>query len=231
MSKGLFVTATGTDVGKTYISALIVKKLRDFGLNCGYYKAALSGAEKIGDELVPGDCRYVAETAGINDDPSTLVSYVFKESASPSLAARLENVSPDINVIAEDFRKISKRFDYVLMEGSGGIICPLCVSGNDVLMLTDVIKTLKLDIIIVSNAGLGAINGVCLTIFYARGNGINIKGVILNQYDETNVIHNDNKNMISKLTGVSVIACVKKGDKELEMDAQNAEELFSEISI
>ena len=45
MSKGIFITATGTDIGKTFVTALIVKKLRDAGLNAGYYKAALSGAE------------------------------------------------------------------------------------------------------------------------------------------------------------------------------------------
>lgn len=42
MSKGIFITATGTDLGKTYVTGLIVKCLRDAGLNAGYYKAALS---------------------------------------------------------------------------------------------------------------------------------------------------------------------------------------------
>ena len=49
MSKGLFVTGTGTDVGKTYVTALIIKKLRDAGYSAGYYKAALSGAQSIAD--------------------------------------------------------------------------------------------------------------------------------------------------------------------------------------
>ena len=47
MAKGIFVTGTGTDVGKTYVTALIVKKLADAGIHAGYYKAALSGAESI----------------------------------------------------------------------------------------------------------------------------------------------------------------------------------------
>ena len=49
MAKGIFVTGTGTDVGKTYVTALIVKKLADVGIHAGYYKAALSGAESIED--------------------------------------------------------------------------------------------------------------------------------------------------------------------------------------
>lgn len=61
MTKGIFVTATGTDVGKTFISALLVKKVRESGINCGYYKPALSGAEVINGELIPGDCAYVVQ--------------------------------------------------------------------------------------------------------------------------------------------------------------------------
>ena len=49
MSKGLFVTTTGTDVGKTYVTALMVKKLQEAGLSPGYYKAALSGALSVED--------------------------------------------------------------------------------------------------------------------------------------------------------------------------------------
>ena len=69
MAKGIFVTATGTDVGKTYISALIVKKLRKIGINCGYFKPALSGAEIIEGEIIPGDCKYVLKQAGITSNP------------------------------------------------------------------------------------------------------------------------------------------------------------------
>lgn len=231
MSKGLFITATGTDVGKTYISALIVKKLRDFGINCGYYKAVLSGAEQEGERLIPGDCRYVAKIAGMKDEPSSLVSYILKEVASPALAARLEKVIPDIKVICEDFKKNSKRFDYLLMEGSGGIICPLYLSETNKLMLADVIKILELDIVIVSSSGLGAINGVVLTCFYARETGIKVTGIILNGYDENNIIHQDNKNVITSLTGVPVITCVKHDDTELNMDAKGVMDIFSELSL
>lgn len=62
MGKGIFVTGTGTDIGKTYVTALIVKKLADAGIRTGYYKAALSGAKSIGDS----DAGYVKKIAGIS---------------------------------------------------------------------------------------------------------------------------------------------------------------------
>ena len=77
MSKGIFVTATGTDVGKTYVCGLLVKKVRDFGIDCGYYKPVLSGLERIGDKLIPGDAQHVLKTVshihcGSSDVKSTL---------------------------------------------------------------------------------------------------------------------------------------------------------------
>ena len=92
MTKGIFITATGTDIGKTYVSALIVKSMRKAGLNCGYYKPALSGAQTSKDgTLIPGDCAYVFKTAGLNLQPENYVSYIFKPAVSPHLAAQIEN--------------------------------------------------------------------------------------------------------------------------------------------
>ena len=61
MSKNLFITATGTDIGKTYISALIVKKMREAGFNCGYFKPVLSGVEVKDNKLISSDCNYVVK--------------------------------------------------------------------------------------------------------------------------------------------------------------------------
>ena len=70
MGKGIFVTGTGTDIGKTYVTALIVKKLADAGIRTGYYKAALSGAKSIGDS----DAGYVKKIAGITQEAIIFVS-------------------------------------------------------------------------------------------------------------------------------------------------------------
>ena len=66
MSKSLFIIGTGTDVGKTYVSGLILKKLRESGASAAYYKAAMSGNERGGDGvLIPGDALWVKEHSGI----------------------------------------------------------------------------------------------------------------------------------------------------------------------
>jgi dethiobiotin synthetase len=209
MTKGIFITATGTDVGKTYVSALIVKKMRELGFNCGYFKPALSGA----DAPCLNDCEYVLNIAKIDANPKNYISYLFKPAVSPHLAGEMENNPIKLDKIKSDFERIKQEFDYVLTEGAGGIVCPFNIKEN--ILLPDVIKALGLDIIIVASASLGTINSTVLTIEYAKNHGIKIRGVILNNYDENDFMQVDNKKQIEALTGVKVIATVKENDTEI----------------
>lgn len=217
--KSLFVTATGTDIGKTYVSGLLVKKMRDLNFECGYYKPALSGAIPQADKtLLPGDCDFVVKTSGLKVKPEDCVTYCFEEAVSPHLAAERLGESIDNNVIKSEFDKRCKVYDYLVVEGAGGITCPFNLSKGKELLLPDVIKNLGTDILIVADGGLGTINSVILTVQYAKNHGLKIKGIILNNYDDTNFMHTDNKKQVEALTGINVIATVKKGDKELNID-------------
>ena len=209
MTKCIFITATGTDVGKTYISALLVKKLRDLGYNCGYFKPALSGAEVRNGKLIPGDCDYVLKTAGIDANPMDYVSYVFKLAVSPHLASEIEKNPIKIEKIKADFERIKKKYDYLVVEGAGGIVCPFNLSENK-LMLPDVIKALDLDILVVASASLGTINSTVLTTEYANQQGIKIKGIILNDYNENDFMQRDNKKQVENLTGIEVVTTVEQ---------------------
>lgn len=88
MSKGIFVTATGTDIGKTYVTALIIKKLREYGINAGYYKAALSGAETIKES----DAGYVNQTAKINQNQNLLYLIYISLPFLPTLLHKLKEI-------------------------------------------------------------------------------------------------------------------------------------------
>ena len=227
MTKGIFVTATGTEVGKTYISGLLVRKLRAEGLNCGYYKPALSGAEITNEKLIPGDCQYVLTTSGLNIDPLECVSYVFKPALSPHLAAQIEKNPIKIDKIINDFNTIKQKYQYIVVEGAGGIVCPFNIKEN--ILLPDIIKALNLDIIIVASAQLGTINSTVLTVEYAKQKEINVKGIILNEYNPEDIMHVDNKKCVELLTGIPVIATVKKNQKDLIVDNVVLEKVFNEV--
>jgi len=224
--KSIFVTATGTDIGKTYISGLLVKKMRDFDLNCGYYKPALSGAIPRPDgTLLAGDCDFVVKTAGLNVNPSDCVTYCFEEAVSPHLAAKRKGITIKPEVIKSEYSKRKKQYDYLVVEGAGGITCPFNLDGEK-LLLNDVIKLLDIPVIIVADGGLGTINSIVLTVEYAKAHDIEIKGIILNNYDKNNFMHIDNKIQSEILTGIKVIATTAKGDKDLNISKQDLLQLF-----
>ena len=215
MSKKIFITATGTDIGKTYISALIVKKMRESGLNCGYFKPVLSGVKELAGHLVDSDANYVVQIADIPTKADECVSYWWKEAVSPHLAAKRMNQKIDISKIKYDFAQISKKYDYLLVEGAGGITCPLIVEKDEKYLLKDLIWELGLSTIIVADAGLGTINSTLLTVEYARANGIEVEGIILNNYDSNNFMHWDNLEKVETLCGVNVVATVAKGTNDI----------------
>lgn len=225
MGKGLFITATGTDVGKTYVTALLVKKLRDAELNAGYYKAALSGAEVADGRLIPGDAAYVARIARLPEPPEKLVSYIYEEAVSPHLAALREGNPVELDRIKADYAAAAAKYDYVTMEGSGGIICPIRWDEQH-LLLEDLIKALDLGVLVVSTAALGSINACVLTVFYLRQRGIPIRGIILNNYDNADFMQRDNKKMIATLCGVPVLACVAAGAADIGISASALSKLY-----
>ena len=206
MAKGIFVTGTGTDVGKTYVTALIVKKLADAGIHAGYYKAALSGAESIEES----DAGYVKKIASITQEDSSLLSYLYQNAVSPHLAARIEGNPVDPETVKADF---------VTVEGSGGIVCPIRWDEEHEILLEDIVKMLHLNTLVIADAGLGTINAVVLTVEYIRNHGMDVKGIILNHYSG-GAMQEDNEKMIERLTGVPVIARVRDGDRELEVDLE-----------
>ena len=218
MSKGIFVTATGTDIGKTFISGLLVKKMRDYGLNCGYFKPALSGAVKEPDgTLTPGDAKFVLETAEIKRHPKEVVSYIFEEAVSPHLAAQRQSEEIKIAKIRKDFEEASKKYDYLLIEGAGGITCPLRLENGEKYLLKDLIKEFNTGIIIIADAGLGTINSTLLTVEYANNNGIKIEGIILNNFRPDSFMHQDNLKQVEYLTGIKVVATVEKEQKDITL--------------
>lgn len=215
-NKGVFVIGTGTDVGKTYVAALLINRLRQEGINANYYKAAVSGNTRVGGKLIPGDALFVKNFANLDTDLSEMVSYVYEEPLSPHLAARKEENFADIRTIKAAFRKISRKSDFVVVEGSGGVLCPLVYDDEVAIWLEDIVRILRLPVVVVADAGLGTINATGLTVWYLKRNDFDVKGIILNNFDESNFMHVDNKCVIEDITRIPVIATVKKSSGILE---------------
>ena len=109
MSKAIFLTGTGTDIGKTFIAGLIVKKLAQAGKNPAYYKAAMSGNDRRSDEsLIPGDALFVRQMSGISQPLDEMCPYVYENAWSPHLASRVEGNPVDLAVDREGCAKVAE---------------------------------------------------------------------------------------------------------------------------
>ena len=229
VSNGIFVIGTGTDIGKTYVTGLLLKYLRDNGYDATYFKAALSGA--IRDEngsLVPGDAVEVLTMAGLEEDTDFLVPYIYETAVSPHLASQIEGNPVELDKIRSAYDDVSKKYDYIVMEGSGGIVCPIRYEGKgneNNIMLEDIIKYLGLDVIIIADAGLGTINSIVTTVEYLKNRNIHVCGIIMNNYKDE-LMENDNIKMVEDLCDVPVIAKVYQNDTNLRLDV-GTEELIS----
>ena len=229
MSKALFVTGTGTDTGNTYITGLIVKKLQEAKKNPAYYKAAMSGNDRRPDgTLIPGDALAVQTMSGIDQSLTSMCPYVYEHAYSPHLASRLEGNPVVMDIVKHGFADVAADYDYVTVEGSGGILCPICFDEARI-QLEDVVKELHLSSILIADAGLGTINSVVLTAEYMKTHGLPLKGIIFNHYHPGDVMEDDNIFMCEHMTGLPTLAKVQDGDTELDMNIDALCALYDEV--
>ena len=226
MAKKIFITGTGTDVGKTFVTGLLVKKLQENGLGAAYYKAAMSGNERTKDgTLVPGDALYVKQVSGITQPLAQMCPYIYETAVSPHLASRIEGNPVDLKEVVKGFEEVCQQYEYVTMEGSGGILCPICFDEKE-LWLEDVIRQLDLSSLIVADAGLGTINSVVLTVEYMRARKLPVKGIIFNHYHQGDRMEEDNLRMCEYRTKLPVLACVEDGSTEIHMPLEKLMALY-----
>lgn len=200
MSRGLCVAGTGTDVGKTVVSAALCALLASRGVDVTYFKPVLSGASVEGGRAVPGDTRFVSERGGLDEPWERMTPFVYRHALSPHLAAEWEGCPFDEGIVLEAFRELASRHDRVVVEAAGGLAVPLDGEG---LLMIDLLKKLGPPALLVGLAGVGTINHTVLSVEYARAKGLSIAGVLLNG-GRGESCEADNVLQIRRLTGLPV---------------------------
>jgi dethiobiotin synthetase len=201
---GLFVTATDTGVGKTYLSCLIANEFRENGLDVGVMKPCESGSNDDAERL---------KRASASRDPLSLIRpYRFKAALAPGLAAELEGRTISLKMIRQTFRDLRAKHDGILVEGAGGLMVPLSKTE----MVVDLAKRLALPILIVSRPGLGTINHSLLSLAEARRRGLTPAAVLINGKSASGDLSvAGNAAAIARYGKVPVIGPLKWGLKSL----------------
>lgn len=179
LSKGIFVTGTDTGVGKTIVAAALARLLRMKGLNVGVMKPVTSGCRDENGALVSDDALLLCQAAG-TPYCADVAPYRLREGVAPAEAAKAEGVRIDLSHIKEAYDRLAASYDFVIVEGAGGLMVPL--SGG--LLIADLARELGLPLLVVARPGLGTINHTVLTCFAAQQMGLEVAGVIVNGMPE-----------------------------------------------
>ena len=219
--KGLFVTGTDTDIGKTALSALLLAELRRRGINAAPTKPAQTGCEGG----VP-DLDYslsMARMSVSDEDYANMSPYQFEPACSPHLAAEMAGTVIDISEMVIAARTLASEYEFVIAEGAGGVLVPLNRRAASVAQIIsegnraqpgstmlDLMQALKLPILLAARPGLGTINHTLLSIRALRSDGLDIAGIVLvaSQPGEPGFIEEDNIVTIEQFGKVPVLGTI-----------------------
>ncbi len=177
---GFFITGTDTEIGKTFVSTLLIQLLVNDGLQVVGMKPIASDARKVKGELQNEDALALISASNVTADYKIINPYVFAEAVSPHIAAAEEKINIDLNKIKNCFDQLEKKSDAVVVEGVGGWYAPLSLETT----ISDLAKALQLPIILVIGLRLGCLNHALLTAQAIRQSGLPVAGWIANHIEE-----------------------------------------------
>ena len=207
-TKGFFITGTDTGVGKTIISAALIKAAHMLGLKACGMKPIETGCKqtenrKGNDSLIPSDGTFLREITGTDESIDLITPVRFENPLAPLPASEIEDKPIDLDKIKTAYRKLSGRYDVIIVEGIGGLLVPI----KREYFVIDLAKDFGFPIIVVSKPGLGTINHTMLTVNYAIKEGLDVAGIIINytRPPEKILAENTNPEIIKRLSPVPVL--------------------------
>jgi dethiobiotin synthetase len=203
----LFVTGTDTSVGKTYVCARFLEFLTTKGIRAGYQKWVATGA----NDGLPEDLALCLKAAGVAPIPEFVekqAPYCFRLAASPHLAAEMEDRTVDPEVITENYKFLAAKYEWLIVEGVGGIMVPL----RRDLLLVDLLARLQPRTLVVARSGLGTLNHTLLTLEALRNRKISVLGVIFSDSEdkEDERLVRDNMQIIEEVGLVRVFGRLQR---------------------
>ena len=199
--KSFFITGTDTDAGKTFVTAGIVKALRNSGIEAMPAKPVQSGCINN----IASDLEFALSLCEMDLPDSVkgkLCPIRFEPACSPHLAAELTDTSIDVDEMVANLNNLKNEYKTIIAEGAGGVLVPV---GNNTTML-DLMKKLNWPVILVVANKLGAINHALLSITVLREAGLVIAGVVINHTAEADkLIAHNNVSTIEKYGNVKIL--------------------------
>jgi dethiobiotin synthetase len=211
---GIFVTGTGTEVGKTVVAAAIARTLANEGRRVAVFKPAVTGLDETAADgpqtsaiwtpeahRPPADHELLRVAAGSAQSDGEIAPYRYGPAASPHLAAAMAGEEIDAGRLLETARAAAAGADALVCEGVGGLLVPL----SPAYLVRDLAVDLGFPVVIAASPGLGTINHTLLTIEAARAAGLEVAAVVLTPWPQRPTeIEQSNRETIAALGKVEV---------------------------
>ena len=215
MVKGFFITGTDTGIGKTIITAALVKAAQFLGFNSVGMKPIETGCQKTVDSrqhtecsndlhsLIPSDGNFLREISGSDESLDLITPVHFENPLAPMPASEIEGIPVDIGKITNAFAKLAYKYNVLIVEGVGGILVPIAKDYS----VLNMAKDFGLPVIVVTRPGLGMINHTLLTVNYALKEGLPVAGIIINysRPAEGTIAEQTNPAVLEKICPVPVL--------------------------
>ncbi len=171
----IFLTGTGTGVGKTVAGCIIAARWAAEGNSPRVMKPAESACVREGGQLIPRDALALKTAAGDPRSLDEICPYRYEVPLTPAHAAEREGEAPDLDRIVSQVEALKEQGGPLLVEGAGGLLAPL--AGG--VLMSDLALAASLPLVLVAPLGLGTINHTLLSVREARRQGLRVLGVIL----------------------------------------------------
>lgn len=225
-TKSIFITGTDTGVGKTMVTYLLARYVKEEGSTVAVMKPVATGGKAV---IVNGEREYLGEDVeilrgGLSGFPSRdIINPVcLKEPLAPLVAGRMEKKNIDMAMIYNVFKKCKTSHDRVIVEGIGGLMVPITKR----FFVGNLVQKFNIPLVIVARPHLGTLNHTFLTINYARSLKIPVKGIILNYSvpEKKSIDERTNPRCLEEVSGVPVLGTIaycsffKKGIDKKALD-------------
>lgn len=199
--RGIFVTGTGTEVGKTVVAAVIARTLAASGERVAVFKPVVSGLDEHAESDEPPDHELLRLASGSAQSPAEIAPYRYGPPVSPHLAAKLAGERVDPARLREAAVAAAAGADQLVCEGVGGFLVPLTPG----YLVRDFARDLGLPVAVAAAPGLGTINHTLLTLESVRAVGLEVPLVVLTPWpDRPGPVELSNRETLRTLGAVAV---------------------------
>jgi len=213
-ARGVFVTGTDTGVGKTVVAAGLAAWCRAHGVSVGVMKPVATGGRDIRQGtrrcLVSPDAMRLVAASGV-EDPWSLINPVCSRQPLAPYTASLRTGHPlSWRKVRRAFETLSAQHAFLIVKGIGGLLVPLSRRRT----VVDLIRMLRLPVLVVSRLRLGTLNHTLLTVRQAQEEGLSVMGVVLNAVDppsttvRTRLAERTNPTVLAACLSVPVLGCL-----------------------